>query len=397
MALTDGLVSYYKLDGTSGDVVDETGANDGTNVGATRGGAGIIEKSFSFDGTNDYVNLGDIAWIDAVKELSISLWIKIPSGVAGTGYIFGKTGGNYSDDQVFRSKITEDGQIEFSKRSVNNVTTGTELTSAISTDVWHNIIYVVDATNISIYIDGLLAESVANADYDYFNPNANILALGRWGSYDGAYLEGNLDEIGIWNRALTEKERLGLYNEGNGIAYPLEFYLKENSSGKLKIGGDLFGTKKNNLFTKRTASGETAIKSGNQTIQKLIDVNSSFNSSTGVKTKTTTTYTTLISQYHKSNTGKVHIIANAPVVVTTSNGDISVRLTKNGVLIPGAEILNLWSSGDGCISFTLTGFPETEKGEKALYALQWKQGYAELDFDAGGDWGAYNIFIQDII
>src|SRR6056297_1075921 len=74
-ALIDNQTSYYKLDGTSGSVIDAHGSNNGTNNGATRGVTGKINNSFDFDGTNDYVDL-NTEMITEGEEYTVNAWMK---------------------------------------------------------------------------------------------------------------------------------------------------------------------------------------------------------------------------------------------------------------------------------------------------------------------------------
>jgi hypothetical protein len=125
-------------------------------------------------------------------------------------------------------------------------------------------------------------------------------------------------------------------------------------------------------------------------------INISFETSNTIKTKTTTTYTTLISKSHRSITGKVLVIAIAPILATGAYADISLRLTEGGDLINGTEMLNLWCEGDGARIFTAIGVTEPEVDKAITYALQWKQGEAEANITTGGTFGNYSISIQDI-
>src|SRR6056297_443514 len=74
----EDVQAYYKLDETSGDVVDATGnGNDGTNDGATRGVTGKINNAFDFDGSNDYVTTsagGENLGIS--DSYTLSAWVK---------------------------------------------------------------------------------------------------------------------------------------------------------------------------------------------------------------------------------------------------------------------------------------------------------------------------------
>jgi len=224
---SEGLPAYYKLDETSGDVVDATGnGNNGTNYGATRGVTGKINNAFDFNGT-DYVDFGDISWIDSTKDLTISIWINLSEIKTSSEYILGKTGGSGADDLVFYLKLISGNKLDFSIRSVNDVNSQIITDDAIPTDGFHLINLVADNTNLSIYIDGEISKSGARSDYDYFNPSSTILALGRWGSYDGGYFNGTIDEFGIWNRSLSSAEISELYNSSYGLPYEITFIAQQ--------------------------------------------------------------------------------------------------------------------------------------------------------------------------
>src|SRR6056297_872513 len=82
--------AYYKLDETTGDVVDVTGnGNDGTNNGATRGVTGKINNAFDFDGSNDYISISDDNSLD-VTEITINAWVYASDYSASQGQILGK-------------------------------------------------------------------------------------------------------------------------------------------------------------------------------------------------------------------------------------------------------------------------------------------------------------------
>src|SRR3990167_5402647 len=77
--ITNGLVSHYKLDETSGTTAtDSAGTNTGTINGATPT-TGKINNALSFDGTNDYVNAGNPASLTDINVKTISAWIKLNS------------------------------------------------------------------------------------------------------------------------------------------------------------------------------------------------------------------------------------------------------------------------------------------------------------------------------
>ena len=75
MAITDGLVSYWKLDEEAGNAADAHDANTGTVHGITQGAAGKINTSYPFNGTDsDYVEVADAANLD-VTNISLQAWV----------------------------------------------------------------------------------------------------------------------------------------------------------------------------------------------------------------------------------------------------------------------------------------------------------------------------------
>ena len=69
------LLAHYRLEETTGDVVDSAGSNNGTNFGATRGIPGKDGDAFSFDG-DDYVGTPLGSSLTYPDGISIQLWVK---------------------------------------------------------------------------------------------------------------------------------------------------------------------------------------------------------------------------------------------------------------------------------------------------------------------------------
>ena len=87
-----------------------------------------------------------------------------------------------------------------------------------------NAVYTYDGTNTRLYIDGVLASTVAyTTDPQYFGSGNRNLQLGRWG-YPGyeRYFNGNIYQASIYNRALSASEILQNYNAKRKKFYPEE-------------------------------------------------------------------------------------------------------------------------------------------------------------------------------
>ena len=70
------MVSYWKLDEDSGDVIDSFNSNHGTNHGAIRGLTGQVDNAYSFDGIDDYVDVPDDNSLNlGTGDFTLEAWI----------------------------------------------------------------------------------------------------------------------------------------------------------------------------------------------------------------------------------------------------------------------------------------------------------------------------------
>src|SRR6056297_932617 len=90
----DGLVSYYSLDESSGDAIDYISGNDGTpNGGVTQGVTGQVNGAYSFDGSNDYINIGNLQ----NDIFTWSVWFNTDTYTTGQRLIARWIGPNHGD------------------------------------------------------------------------------------------------------------------------------------------------------------------------------------------------------------------------------------------------------------------------------------------------------------
>jgi hypothetical protein len=211
--LDAGLLAYWKLDTT--EWIDSTGnGNTLTANGAVSIVSGKINNCANFDGNNDeqvFMWLSRSNFFNfLLSNFSISQWI-----------YFNSSGANYY--QALFTTRPDGGPTENSFNygtDLNNVLgyydgveTGNIYTFNPST--WYHLVAVRDGTNISFYVNGSYITTAQQT-----NPFENqFIAMG--GQYNGDEpLNGRIDEVGFWNRALTGAEITSLYNAGAGKTYP---------------------------------------------------------------------------------------------------------------------------------------------------------------------------------
>jgi len=204
----DGLVGEWKLDGN---LLDTSGnGNDGTFFGGTPNYvAGRVGSCVEFDGVDDYVNCGNDTSLDFANDsFSISTWVKILGSnneqvVISKGAIGGTPGwALYARrDNHYIEFLTIDESIVGAYRYFSGGFT------QINDGAWHHLVLVFDRTsNEKLYIDGVLFSSanIVTGIFDSVSP----LNIGR---RVGIYISGSIDEVRLYNRALTPTEVDTLY------------------------------------------------------------------------------------------------------------------------------------------------------------------------------------------
>lgn len=233
----DGLISYYKLDETSGTIVaDEIEFSNGarqTQVSINQNG--LIGASYLFPTgeTTGYVNLGTGFGDIGTADFSVNLFIKEASGSANMPVIFSEGVGGVSNIRLQKERRSGNDALFFTllDSSSSNILyvgntmsgsddcRGTEASLSWAGDgQWHMITAQRVSDDIKLWIDGELVCSQSGfSNYD--------VDLSSYDAYLGAYngnvqsWDGNIDEVGIWYRALSSSEINELWNNGDGLAY----------------------------------------------------------------------------------------------------------------------------------------------------------------------------------
>jgi hypothetical protein len=223
MGLLTNLVSYWKFDESSGNASDSNGSNTLTNTNTATFGAGKINNGTSLARvSSQYFTIADASQsgLDITGDMTIQAWVKPATLTAATYYpILTKFAASnvsyllrfYGD--TLRMTTSSDGTAE----------TGNIIASSISTGSFIHIVMVYTASSGSVtaYINGSAQTPVTGFSTSIYN-GTGALGVGALGAgADTNFFDGMVDEVGIWNRALTAAEVTQLYNGGAGLAYPL--------------------------------------------------------------------------------------------------------------------------------------------------------------------------------
>jgi large repetitive protein len=210
------LVGWWMFDEGSGAIVyDSARNNNGTVYGNAAWIAGRINGALNFDSVNDYVNIpDDDNSLDITSQITIAAWIKPndysyyyivakqPSGSA-EGYAAGNyefaLNGSYLE---FLHQIYAEGGDEYY-----------DSTLSVTKGVWQHVAVTLKANeSVKFYINGEPAgTSPQNTPFGIVNNEP--VRIGRIKS-DEYWFYGGIDDVRIYNRALSGTEIQKLYQRG---------------------------------------------------------------------------------------------------------------------------------------------------------------------------------------
>jgi|Napbiome12C3dose_1001474.scaffolds.fasta_scaffold00057_2 hypothetical protein len=256
--LSDGLIGYWKMDDAGIDAEGETitdssgNSHTGTLYGDNGAGdngsgmnctaAGQYGTGCQFDAVDDYVSVTDNASLNPSSEITVSALVK--RGAAGSqGMIVGKTGSTtnfayamyfWTDNKIYW-EISQNGN---TSGRLAFVTTNT----FSSTTQWYNVVGTFSSGTVKLYVDGVLQPGTTTGSASSIYDDNAALRLGSIVTDQSYWLNGTLDEVRIYNRALSPAEVSNLYNWAPG---PVAYYDFEEG-GNLGVGSTAFDRSGNN-------------------------------------------------------------------------------------------------------------------------------------------------------
>lgn len=201
------VVAHWRFDDRSGTALVDSTSNhhDGTIVGATWSWtAGRIAGALHLE-QGDYVSVDNFP--DAKSDFTVAAWVQVPIQVASAGdWTLISTENAFKGGwqlQVTSSKY----HFGFWTGPAPTDYSYAECSSCIRPDQWQHLAAVVDgeAMTVALYLDGEQQTPISIPKR--ISPGVLTLYMGRWATTNTPRpLIGSLDDIAIWNRALSAAE-----------------------------------------------------------------------------------------------------------------------------------------------------------------------------------------------
>ena len=160
--------------------------------------------SIVFDGTNDYVISTRPSSIVTGGSISVSVWAKWTTTGTTISTIQVLVDNNHSSSPiqgfVLQDRPDLSKTIQFGTSFSSN---GAVSTFQVGDGTWHHIVGTNDTVTSKLYIDGVLNNSASQSGLATVQSN---ISIGYWQFTPGRYLNGNIAQVQIYNRALTAAE-----------------------------------------------------------------------------------------------------------------------------------------------------------------------------------------------
>ncbi len=222
-AVIPDLVAHYTFDEGSGTIAEDSSGNgiNGTLVNGPAWITGKNGKALNFDGTDDYVNIAANSAFDSLNEITVTAWIKPVVGSTGIKGIV-----NFWKSYTDRAYLALfSGSTPSVYNDIDDIGTlhSTEGITSLMNE-WVFLSWTYDKSSLSkIYVNGTQKGTTLDVVLSFANLDDGFYAtigINREGTGLYSPFMGSIDEVKIYNRALTAEEILTEYNNSSGVNTP---------------------------------------------------------------------------------------------------------------------------------------------------------------------------------
>jgi uncharacterized repeat protein (TIGR01451 family) len=207
-----GMVGWWPGDGNAKDIA---GGNDGTVVGGMAYVSGKVGQAFSLNGGNS-VRVPNSPNLEPSKDITVDTWVK-SSGPGNYSYILSK-GAQACDAASYALYTGTNGGLYFYIFDGSTVTLSPDAGPGIWDGKWHHIAGTYDGSKVRLYVDGVEVGSGTSKSttIKYGLSTTNDLFIGTYegGSNCSLRFQGEIDEVEIYNRALSAEEIMDIFAAG---------------------------------------------------------------------------------------------------------------------------------------------------------------------------------------
>ena len=216
--LPSGLVSWWDGDLVSGATAFDLGSGiNGTLVNGATIVPGKVGNAFSFDGIDDFVFVPSSASLVPANAVSVDLWAKINSMPDEAAHLIDAklTGVPKPNGLIYGLFVLGDGRAGFGVTTSGVLTSAFALTNIVGDGQFHHLAGTWDGSEVKLYVDGILEGSALTSGALVSGSEAEIVIGDHNPAIQVRRVHGLLDEVQIFNRALSVAEIQSIYLAGS--------------------------------------------------------------------------------------------------------------------------------------------------------------------------------------
>ena len=207
--------AWYMNEGTGSGVYDSSRMPENGVLHSAVWVPGKIGNAIHFDGVNDNVSVQDPRGsLDLNQSLTLNAWVNLSSSLTGSGTIIARTDGT---KRPYRLSVSNTGLLTFDFTFNNGLNTVSRSKQLPLDGKWHHVAATRDVGDGSavLYIDGSPVDSGSYFGTPDSVPAADdVLRIGMTPGGAADPFKGEIDEVKLWDRALSEEEVKDEYERG---------------------------------------------------------------------------------------------------------------------------------------------------------------------------------------
>ena len=205
-----GLVGWWKGDGN---VIDSVGTNNGTLYNTTNYAVGEVQQSFIFNGVDQWAEIPDSPSLNPTNALTVEAWVYVSGNpntdFASVIYKFSPVDASLNQYELATHYIN--GQLHFFPVIMLPGWTYFDGNTVVQFNTWYRVAMTYDGSSLRLYVNGALDGSIAASGI--IAPKPVPLRIG--GASTGPwFFNGRVDEVSLYNRALSASEVQSIYTAG---------------------------------------------------------------------------------------------------------------------------------------------------------------------------------------
>jgi hypothetical protein len=211
-----GLIGWWRAEGNA---LDSAGQNNGTSVNGASFAAGEVGEAFLFNGTNQVVQVPDGPALNPTNALTLEAWVNINAFSGNDAIAVAGKDNPYGSRQYMIGMAQVDGRWVF--RAHVGVPGGLELfngSAGLQTNTWYHVAMTYDGAYLRLFVNGMPDGSLAVTGAVVTSSESLIIGGSVPGPWD---LNGQIDELSLYGRALSSAEIQAIYNAGNAGKCPI--------------------------------------------------------------------------------------------------------------------------------------------------------------------------------